>query len=127
MADLIFNKKAGTLTGFSKTWKARSGIQGKYEPLTSKTYQVPKGALMTGTEKVEDVGFNKIYAKPAFKDPKGFGWFLWLGAGNLGIHPDGNVPGTEGCIGVVAASTRDLFDKLKSKNETGLTVAVVDG
>jgi hypothetical protein len=127
MADLTFNKKAGTLTGFSKTWTARSGIQGKYEPLTSKTYQVPHGALMTGTEEVEGVGFHKKYAASSYKDPKGFGWFLWLGVGNLGVHPDGNVPGTKGCIGVVANSTRDLFDKLKAKNDTGLTVEVVDG
>jgi len=126
MADLTFNKKAGTLTGFNNTWKARSGIQGKYQPLASRTYQVPRGSLMTGTEKVEGVGYNKVYAKPAYKDPKGFGWFLWLGAGGLGVHPDGNVPGTKGCIGVVANSTRDLFDKLKGKNHTGLTVAVVD-
>jgi len=126
MADLTFNKKAGALSGFHKTWKARSGIQGKYEPLTSKSYKVPKGALMTGTQRVEGVGFHKKYARSSYKDKKGFGWFLWLGTGNLGIHPDGNVPGTKGCIGVVADDTRDLFDKLKLKNSTGLTVEVVD-
>ena len=126
MAELTLNKKAGTLSGFNKTWKVRSGIHGEYEPLTSKTYKAPKGALMAGTEKVEGVGFHKKYARSSYKDPKGFGWFRWLGVGNLGIHPDGNVPGTKGCIGVVANDTRDLFNKLKNKNATGLTVEVVD-
>src|SRR5258706_10600792 len=28
----------------------------------------------------------------------------------LGIHPDGNVPGTQGCIGIRAADTKKWYD-----------------
>lgn len=66
------------------------------------------------------------YWKPpfAYRDKKGFSWFFWLGKGDFGIHPDGNVPGTKGCIGIVEADTRPLFNKLKNLNQQQVTVKV---
>jgi len=124
MADLVFNKSKGTLTAFGKTWPAVSGIAGKYQPLPTGPYSVPPGSLMTGTEQVEGVGFNSKYAFPAYKARTGFGWFLWLGQGNLGIHPDGNVPGTQGCIGITSINTRGLFEELRKRNGQSLSVSV---
>ena len=124
MADIAFDKGKGTLTVFGKTWPAVSGIKGKQKPLPSGAYSVPAGALMTGTEQVDGVGFNTKYAHPAYKDRTGFGWFLWLGKGNLGIHPDGNVPGTLGCIGVTKNNTRALFEELRKRNGHTLSVSV---
>lgn len=53
-----------------------------------------------------------------FRDPAGFAWFAHLtplfqtDRTGLGIHPDGNVPGTEGCIGVVMPDTRPVYEVL---------------
>jgi hypothetical protein len=124
MADLVFSKSKGTLTAFGKTWPAVSGIPGKHQPLPPGSYSVCPGSLMTGTEQVQGVGFNKKYAFPAYKDRTGFGWFLWLGRGNLGIHPDGNVPGTQGCIGITAINTRELFEEFRKRNGQSLSVSV---
>ena len=33
---------------------------------------------------------------------------------DIGIHPDGNVPGTEGCIGITIPNTKPWYDALKS-------------
>ena len=126
MADLTFNKKTGSLKGFGRTWKAVSGVPGKVPALPSGAYSVRPRSLMTGTVEVAGVGFNTKYAAPAYKDRRGFGWFLWLGKGNLGIHPDGNVPGTKGCIGVKKPDTTDLFEELKKRNNRSLGVAIVD-
>lgn len=124
MASISFDKGKGTLTAFGKVWPAVSGIKGKSRPLPSGAYSVPAGALMTGTEHVDGVGFDKKYAHPAYKDRTGFGWFLWLGKGNLGIHPDGNVPGTLGCIGVTKNNTRVLFEELRKRNGQAISVTV---
>ena len=41
--------------------------------------------------------------------------------GGLGIHPDGNVPGTAGCVGATDSDTTSLFDAL-SKDQGPLIV-----
>jgi hypothetical protein len=126
MADLVFNKKKGSLTGFGRFWMARSGIKGKYASLASKTYSVPPRSLMVGTGKDIEVSRNNKYGASPYKDKRGFGWFLWLGEGNLGIHPDGNVPGTQGCIGITNPDTSSLFNELKKRYNQTLSVQVVD-
>jgi len=130
MADLTFSKKTLTLSGLGGMWKARSGSS-NFAALENGPYTAPPFALMTGTEKVAGVPFDKKYAKKSFVDTNGFGWFMWLGKteqgkSGLGIHPDGNDPGTEGCIGITERDTRPLFEKLRSKAKTGLTVEVKD-
>ncbi len=64
------------------------------------------------------------YGQASYKDGNGLGWFLWLGEGGLGIHPNGNVTGTQGCIGIVDSNTRDLFDLLRDRSDQTLSVEV---
>lgn len=123
MANFIYDKKTGTLTGHGENWNVRSGIPGKYDPISNGTYTIPKGALMTDKTGT-GVPHNKKYSSRAYKDGKGLHWFLWLGKGNLGIHPDGNVPGTKGCVGITNSDTKSLFYKLKQLNVSSLTLQV---
>lgn len=123
MADLTFYKATGQLVGFGQTWSARSGGS-NFAALASKTYKVPPNALMTGTEKGTNVPYDSKYGQSPFRDKMGLGWFLWLGEANLGIHPDGNLPGTEGCIGITDPNTKDLYDLLKQHSGSGMTVEV---
>ena len=85
----------------------------------------PKNALMAGKPGLGVPHDNK-YAKPpySFSDKKGFSWFLWLGKDNLGVHPDGNVPGTEGCIGILGDDTSTLFNKLKMMKNKNIVIQV---
>lgn len=61
----------------------------------------------------------RIRTHTAMIDPDGFGWSLDLSPQFqtdrtlLRIHPDGNTPGTLGCIGV-QADARLLYDRLKN-------------
>lgn len=72
------------------------------------------------------VPHNSKYSLPpySYRDGKGLAWFLWIGVANLGVHPDGNVPGTKGCIGIVDIDTKNLFDKLKVLNVRALVLDV---
>ena len=123
MADLVFNKSKGTLTAFGRIWSAVAGTT-QFQPLTPGAYSVPPGALKTGTEPAQGVVLDAAYAFPAFKDRTGFGWFLSLGRGSLGLHPRGAVPGMSGGIEVTNISTRDLFNELHKRNAQSLSVVV---
>jgi hypothetical protein len=97
MATMIFNKSTDTLTWPSfGTWSAVSGPW-------------HKGALENGMYTVERRHITPLSSKMenGFIDKKtGKGYFVPItahvnrGREGLGIHPDGNVPGTEGCIGI---------------------------
>ncbi len=110
--DIIFDKSEKTLSAFGKVWKAHSGSKNHPE-IKNGTYKIPKKSLMVGTEKVSGVPQDDKYKAKSYQDSKGFGWFCWVGSGNLGIHPDGGPSGTEGCIGLLNEDTRDLFDALR--------------
>ena len=94
-------------------WPAVTGPYGK-GPAPVGRYQIhPAVAISTKPKK------NK-----SFTDSEGLAWFAKLEPlfeterTSLGIHPDGGVPGTEGCIGI-KGSTKGLFDLLaKAKNVT---------
>ena len=102
-----------------RAWKATSGPYGKGA--------APRGEYQISRPKEID------NSNAAFRDPSGFAWFAALtptGQPNaegkliphtdrtgLGIHPDGNVPGTQGCIGIVEKDTRSLFDLLNTAQE----------
>ncbi|MCA9475042.1 MAG: hypothetical protein KC563_04425 [Nitrospira sp.] len=123
MPDFIYDKNSQTLCGFGKTWRVRSG--GKSDAaLKSKVYTVPPLALMVGTEQASGAIHHSKYDRDCFKDQNGLGWFLWLGEGGLGIHPNGNDAGTQGCIGIVNSCTRDLFDLLRERSNQALSVLV---
>lgn len=124
MPKLVFDKSTGKLTGFGKSWNAKSGTS-KIKALANKTYTAPANALMTGTKKtVAGVPSHKKYDKDSYTDDNGFSWFLWIGEGNLGIHPEGGAAGTLGCIGITDGDTRDLFDKIKAVRSQKIEVEV---
>lgn len=117
MVDFVYDKKNNTLTGHNNTWKVRSGIPGKYSPTPTGMYTIPVGALMAGVSGYGAPHNNKYAAAPySYRDDRGFSWFLWMGVDNLGIHPDGNVPGTKGCIGIIDDDTMSLFNIFKQLN-----------
>ncbi len=123
MPDLIYNKNTRTLSGFGKTWTARSGGE-SYAALENKLYSVPPRSLMIGTDRIPGAIYHEKYNQACYKDENGLGWFLWLGEGGLGIHPNANVTGTQGCIGIVGSCTRDLFDLLRERSDQSLSVQV---
>jgi hypothetical protein len=125
MADFVYDKSKNTLEGHGQTWTVRSGIPGSYSRIPNGLYTAPKGALMTGNPGYGVPNDPKYGQSPySYRDKKGFSWFLWLGSGNLGIHPDGNVPGTKGCIGIVEDDSKPLFDKLKQLT-TGTAITIL--
>lgn len=81
---------------------------------------------MVGTEKVQGVPQNNKYNAPSYQDAKKFGWFLWIGKNNLGIHPDGGPKGTLGCIGLTADDTRSLFEKFRADYNKEIILTVLD-
>lgn len=97
MATIVFNKSTGILTWANfGSWSAVSGPW-------------HKGALENGMYQVERRHITPISSnmEKGFIDKKtGKGYFVPLtahvdkGRKGLGIHPDGNLPGTEGCIGI---------------------------
>ena len=124
MTKLVYDKSTGKLTAFGKTWTVLSGT-GTIDPLANKTYTAPAHALMTGTKKtVAGVSSHSKYDKDSYTDAKGFSWFLWIGQGNLGIHPEGGATGTLGCIGITEDDTRPLFDDIKAVMHNPITVEV---
>ena len=95
MATMTFSKSTGTLTWSAfGSWNAVSGGWG--DPLPSGLYTV---------ERRNVTGYTKSIGK-GFRDKTGKGFFVPLtpqfktARTGLGIHPDGNVPGTQGCIGI---------------------------
>lgn len=121
--DLIYNKTTQILTGFGKTWTVRCGGE-HHAALENKIYSVPPKSLMIGTDQVPGAIYHEKYNQACYKDENGLGWFLWLGEANLGIHPNMDSNGTQGCIGIVASCTRDLFDFLRVRSDRTLTVQV---
>jgi hypothetical protein len=97
MATMVFNKSTSILTWSNfGTWSAVSGPW-------------HKGALENGMYKVERRHVTPLSSnmRKGFIDKKsGKGYFVPItayvdkGREGLGIHPDGNVPGTDGCIGI---------------------------
>lgn len=113
MTDLVFDRKKNILKWLAKgkEWGARSGPWGA-------------GVLPAG---VYDISRREItqyttLAGKAFKDSTGKGFFLPIyppifktsrgSNGRLGIHPDGNKPGTEGCIGLTDTNTKSFYDAI---------------
>lgn len=123
-AHLVFNRQQNRLTGLEGSWNAVSGA-GSTPSIAKGIYNCPKRSLMVGTEDDPIVPLDNIYAGNSYIDKNSFGWFFYLGKDNLGIHPDGGVTGTAGCIGVTTDDTRPLFNALKEKYNDELIVVVV--
>lgn len=69
--------------------------------------------------------------EPAYVDNQGKGWMQVLEPNfttprtDLGIHPDGNVAGTEGCIGIQPDDTKAWYDAFYAVVGS-VTVKVID-
>ncbi len=80
-----------------------------------------KGAIPDGhydIERYKAVVGTKSTMKPGFVNPSnGRGWFLPLTPTfsttrhGFGIHPDGNLPGTKGCVGLQGNDIKKYWDK----------------
>lgn len=77
-------------------WDATSGPYGQGE--------IPAGAYVIGKPVAIDAGAPE---NRPYKDDSDFAWWcpitpMYGGCTfvGLGIHPDGNVPGTQGCVGI---------------------------
>ncbi len=96
-ADLIYIVSKDELRWPAKklTWKARSGPHG-LNHLPAGLYEVARDEITPYTEQID----------PGFRDKSGKGFFVPLypkfkeSRDGFGVHPDGNDPGTEGCIGI---------------------------
>lgn len=115
MPDLIFNKSTGQLSwpAIGKYWGARSGPYG--------LGALPSGKYTVGRREITDYTSS---IGVAFKDQTGKGFFVPIypnfsttrgsSGGRLGIHPDGNVPGTQGCIGLTDHDTYSFYDAVRN-------------
>jgi len=80
-----------------------------------------KGAIPDGLYDIEvynAVEGDKTSMKTGFINPAtGRGWFLPLSPKfsttrhGFGIHPDGNLPGTKGCVGIQDKDIKRFWDK----------------
>lgn len=116
MADLYFYRQLGILAWPSQGsyWSAVSGIQGSANLLP-----LPSGVYTIGRREVTDYTPS---IGSAFQDKTGNGFFIPIfptfatnrgrSGGRLGIHPDGNVPGTAGCIGLTDPDTSSFFNAI---------------
>lgn len=104
---VYLDEKLHILDSDAGPWPAISGPWGKGA--------APKGVY----EIAEPQAIKASEENKAYTDPDGFAWFAAMTPREpmerkgFGIHPDGNVPGTLGCIGV-KGSTRELFDLLRA-------------
>ncbi|RME58823.1 RHS repeat-associated core domain-containing protein, partial [Candidatus Parcubacteria bacterium] len=121
--DWLYNRNTRTLTHVSatgvpgKSWIGISGPWGKG--------MLPKGRYALPGAPVKVPPSHPRQA--SFCDPLGNCWWQPIkplfptDRSGLGIHPDGNKPGTAGCIGIKARDTSDLFEAL-TRDHGPLTV-----
>ena len=99
------------------SWPARSGPYGCGK-LPAGKYIIKRPVVI----KSEAAKFN------SYRDKTGFAWWCRLTPcfkterTGLGIHPDGNVPGTRGCIGITLDDTRPVFEALRNCEDKMLIV-----
>lgn len=121
MTILVFVVNFGKMTLFgdgpNTIVEARSGPWGK-------------GPLPCGKYLVEKPVALDVEPESPYSDGLGFAWFARLlpqfatERSGFGIHPDGNVPGTKGCIGLMKKDTRPIYDWMM-KAEDPIVLVVV--
>lgn len=127
MADMTFKRNAGILI-----WQGRGRWEAKSGPFD-------QGRLPLGLYKVSrrEVTAYTANVPSGFKDPAtGKGFFIPIypqfsthrgkSGGRLGIHPDGNSPGTKGCIGI-RSNAKSFHDAIaKSAADSNLMLEVLE-
>ncbi len=100
-----------------KSWPAVSGPHGKGS--------LPPGLYNIGQAIELD---SKSPENQPYCDKSGLAWWCPLkpafitGRSGFGIHPDGNILGTKGCIGIKCHDTRPIFEFLKLPAQMKLLV-----
>lgn len=96
------------LTWGTDSWPAVSGPHG-HGPLPAGRYRVERRQIVPMSPAIDE----------AFRDPNtGMGFFVPItplfltNRAGLGIHPDGNVAGTRGCIGLTDRSV-DFYNRIE--------------
>jgi len=114
MTDLVFDIKQKKLTWPLKnlSWNAVSGPFGA-GALPPGLYDIARREITDYTNKVD----------LPYRDKSGLGFFVPIypkfntnrgkSGGRLGIHPDGNKPGTLGCIGITEANSKSFHDAIR--------------
>ncbi len=93
-------------------WAAVSGPFGKGK-LPSWEYLIGKPVEIKSTAAKFD----------PYRDKSGFAWWCKLkplfetDRSGFGIHPDGNIPGTLGCVGIKMNDTREVFEALLNSKD----------
>ena len=118
----VFN--GTTLTGYNRFAPPPfdSYLQGSGLPRYVSEISVPavsgphgRGRLPEGTYRGRNL--RNRSGNRAMTCPDGNGWSLDLddkgGRSLLRIHPDGNVPGTEGCVGVICGYHNSIFNSIQ--------------
>lgn len=114
MADLIFDRNLKKLSWplKKKSWNAVSGPFGA-GALPAGLYDISRREITGYTNKVDlpyqDATGNGFFVPiyPKFETNRG------KVGGRLGIHPDGNKPGTLGCIGLTSANAKSFHDAIR--------------
>jgi hypothetical protein len=92
-----------------------------------------RGHLETGSYTISNCGIrtnNDSKKKKAMSDIAGNFWSCNIKPNfhssrkNLRIHPDGNVYGTEGCIGIRQADTLEVLNALENSSDDEIRVYV---
>lgn len=105
MNSLKYSHSEETLTWGNERYKAVSGPHGKGR-LPTGNYDILTRNVVTGA------GLSH-----SFRDQNGIAWFIPIGPlfgttrDGLGIHPDGGVPGTLGCIGLTGADATKFWSR----------------
>ncbi len=104
------------ISPFYQFWNAISGPH--------RNGRLPSGIYTIG----QAVQLAKAPENVPYTDPSGNAWWCPLTPQfsttrtKLGIHPDGNVFGTEGCIGIQGIYTLDCFNALSG--QSGISIVV---
>jgi len=126
MADLVFERDEKTLYWPKKRlqWDAISGPFGA-GPLPPGLYDIGRREITGYTQNIA----------PSYRDSTGKGFFIPIYprfptsrgkyGGRLGIHPDGNVPGTLGCIGLTNADTTTFYEAIKETSAGSKLILLV--
>jgi hypothetical protein len=102
VADLVYEDGLLKMPAYGLAWTAVSGPWGN-GPLPMGWYQCSNLRRRTNSPMVRDgVGFS-VDLDPLFPTTRTL----------LRIHPDGNVPGTLGCVGINDPDVQGCYDALK--------------